>query len=319
MDNLAPIVLFVYNRPDHTRLTLEALAKNTLANKSELYIYSDAAKNEKGVNKVLETRTYIESLRDKILFKSVTIIKAQKNKGLANSVIYGVSEIINRYGKVIVVEDDLVTTTDFLSYMNEALDFYREDSSIWSISGYSFKMKTPESYSHDIFYSYRASSWGYATWADRWNTVDWYVKDYDDFKNNRYKRRKMNRGGRDMARMLDLQMTGKIDSWAIRWCYEQSKQDKYTVYPIYSRVKNIGLDGSGTHSKQNKKNTRWDSLLNTSERNVVFEYLSIDKRIMRVFKKRYGTVTSSILGKVKRVIKKIILKINPKLLEFHTK
>lgn len=312
--NLAPLVIFVYNRLDHTRQTIEALAENTLAKESDLFIYSDAAKTEKGIPKVQETRQYIDYIASQSLFKSVNVIKANQNRGLAKSVIHGVTETINSYDKVIVVEDDLVTTPDFLTYMNKALEFYEKDQTIWSISGYSFKMKIPKSYAHEIFYSYRACSWGYATWADRWNTVDWDVKDYDDFKINRAKRKQMNRGGRDMARMLDSQMEGRIDSWAIRWCYEQSKQNKYTIYPVYSRVKNIGLDGSGTHSRASKRNAKWDSLLNSSNKEVVFEKLVIDKRITRIFKNRYGTITSSVLAKGKGLAKLIITRINPNIL-----
>lgn len=310
--NLAPLVIFVYNRLDHTRQTIEALAENTLAKESDLFIYSDAAKTEKGIPKVQETRQYIDYIASQSLFKSVNVIKANQNRGLAKSVIHGVTETINSYDKVIVVEDDLVTTPDFLTYMNKALEFYEKDQTIWSISGYSFKMKIPKSYAHEIFYSYRACSWGYATWADRWNTVDWDVKDYDDFKINRAKRKQMNRGGRDMARMLDSQMEGRIDSWAIRWCYEQSKQNKYTIYPVYSRVKNIGLDGSGTHSRASKRNAKWDSLLNSSDNEVIFENLSIDRRIIKIFRRRYGTVLTSLIEKLKRFVKPIIQKINPR-------
>jgi len=315
MKQPAPIVIFVYNRLDHTQQTIEALANNTLAQESCVFIYSDAAKTEKGIDKVNDVRRYIDSLANQSLFKAVTIIKAERNKGLANSVIHGVTEIINQYGKAIIVEDDLVTTPDFLTYMNEALDFYQDDQSIWSISGYSFKMRIPKSYKHDVFYSYRASSWGYATWANRWNTVDWDVKDYDVFKTNRVKRKLMDRGGRDMARMLDSQMEGRIDSWAIRWCYEQSKQNKFTVYPVYSRVKNIGLDGSGTHSKESKRNAKWDSLLSSSDKEILFKKLKIDKRIARRFRNRYGTVVGFVIGKLKRFVKLIILKINPRFLE----
>lgn len=312
MKQPAPIVIFVYNRLDHTQQTIEALANNTLAQESCVFIYSDAAKTEKGIDKVNDVRRYIDSLANQSLFKAVTIIKAEKNRGLANSVIHGVTETINNYGKVIVVEDDLVTTPDFLTYMNKALEFYEKDQTIWSISGYSFSMKIPKSYRHDIFYSYRASSWGYATWADRWNTVDWDVKDYDDFKINKQKRKQMNRGGLDMAKMLDDQMAGRVDSWAIRWCYEQSKQNKYTVYPVYSRVKNIGLDGSGTHSKSSKRNVKWNSLLNSSDNEVIFENLSIDRRIIKIFRRRYGTVLTSLIEKLKRFVKPIIQKINPR-------
>ena len=304
--DLAPIVIFVYNRLDHTKQTIEALARNDLANASEVFIYSDAAKTEQGAEKVEAVRQYVDSIIPDSLFRSVTIFKAESNRGLANSVINGVSEIVNRFGKVIVVEDDLVTTPDFLSYMNRALDFYRDDPKIWSISGYSFKMKIPKSYNHDIFLSYRASSWGYATWADRWNTVDWELKEYQQFSKDHKMQRVFNRGGRDLTAMLNDQIEGKIDSWAIRWCYEQSRQDTLTVYPVYSRVKNIGLDGSGTHSKRSKEHARWDPLLNTTNSTIKLENLSVDKRIARLFRARYGTVMSAMVGKGKRLITLIL-------------
>ena len=123
----APVVIFVYNRPEHTKKTIEALAENYLAKETDVFIFSDAAKNEKATANVQLTRKYIESIPDKNLFKSVEIIKASKNKGLANSVISGVTEIIGKFGKVIVVEDDLVTSKDFLQYMNGALEYYKNN------------------------------------------------------------------------------------------------------------------------------------------------------------------------------------------------
>ena len=175
---LAPIVLFVYNRLDHTQGVIETLSKNLLAKESELYVFSDAAKSENGLGKVNEVREYIRDDAWHGNFKEVTIIEAEKNKGLANSVIGGVTKIIHEYGKVIVVEDDLILSPYFLNYMNDALDYYQDDEKIWSISGYSFPMKSLKKYPHDIFYSYRGCSWGWATWNDRWNLVDWEVKDY---------------------------------------------------------------------------------------------------------------------------------------------
>lgn len=294
MKPLAPIVLFVYNRPDHTRETIDALAKNLLAKESILFIYSDGAKdNQKDRGLVEEVREIINNPQSHSFFKFVKIIESQTNKGLAKSVIDGVTDVINEYKRVIVLEDDLVSTEDFLSYMNGGLEYYEKDSQIWSISGYSFKMKFPKDYTYDIFYTYRGSSWGYATWKDRWATVDWDVLDYKDFKSNIRKRKKLNRGGVDMAEMLDSQIAGEIDSWAIRWCYAQSKQDKYTVYPVLSRIKNIGLDGSGTHSKQSKENQKWESALNKNQNPVIFAKLSINTKINRAFRARYGGFLSA--------------------------
>ncbi len=242
---LAPVVIFVYNRPEHTKKTIEALSKNVLAKETEVFIYCDAAKNEKSKERVEQVRDYVDSLSKRNYFKSINIIKAPSNKGLAKSVISGVNEIIVKYGKVIVVEDDLISSKDFLQYMNDALNYYESNSKIWSISGFNIPIEIPRDYISDVYLSYRGCSWGWATWSDRWEKVDWVVSDYDEFRRNYKLRQRFNRGGRDLSDMLDLQMQGKIDSWAIRWCYTQSKLDMLTVYPVNTRIKNIGLDGSG--------------------------------------------------------------------------
>jgi hypothetical protein len=300
---LAPVVIFVYARPGHTKKTIESLAKNYLAEEAEVYIFSDAAKNEKVVEQVELVRDYIDSISRNNLFKSVKIIKTETNKGLANSVIDGVSEIIGQYGKVIVVEDDLVSAPGFLQYMNESLDFYKSDEKIWSISGYTFKIDIPSDYKHDIYLSYRGCSWGWATWKNRWEKVDWEVSDYDDFKNNKKIRQKFNRGGRDMVDMLDQQMQGKIDSWAIRWCYAQSKLDMLTVYPVVSRIKNIGLDGTGTHSGIS---SRYDVALSNVTDRCDFEPVNLDTKILKSFRDRFGTDFDYMIIGIKGYIKKLL-------------
>lgn len=279
MKQLAPVVMFVYARPKHTRQTIEALSKNNLAKETEVYIYADNTKKQSNIKDVEEVRKYIDTIPKKRYFKSTTIIKSEANKGLAKSVIEGVTEIINKYDKVIVVEDDLVTSKFFLEYMNNALDFYESNKAIWSISGYTPPIDIPREYKHDIYLGYRASSWGWATWKDRWNTIDWKVKDYPKFKHNIIKRKKLNRGGPDMAQMLDSQMKKRIDSWAIRWCYEQSKQDKLTIFPTKSLVINRGLDGSGTHSG---KSHDFDVIL-TDKLPKLEKDLIINKKITKNF------------------------------------
>lgn len=299
----APVVIFVYNRPEHTKKTLEALAENSLAKETDIFIFSDAAKNEKATKNVEDTRKFIDSVPNKKLFKNVQIIKAPKNKGLANSVINGVTDIIEKFEDVIVVEDDLVSSKDFLQYMNSALEYYKNKESIWSISGYNIPINIPSDYNHDVFLSYRGCSWGWATWKDRWDKVDWAVSDYDNFINNKKLRNKINRGGRDMANMLDLQMEGKIDSWAIRWCYAQSKLDMYTVYPVKSRIKNIGLDGSGTHSGLN---THYDVDFKKDNGICKFEDVKINPEISKNFQNHYMNLLDYYLIKPKKIVKKII-------------
>ncbi|MCE3202836.1 glycosyltransferase family 2 protein [Paenibacillus sonchi] len=300
---LAPVLIFVYARPEHTRKTIESLASNCLASATDVFIFSDAPKNDKANEKVMLVRDYIDTLSDKKMFRSVKIIKSEFNKGLANSVISGVNEIIKLNRQVIVLEDDLVTSPDFLSYMNDALNFYETDKKIWSISGYTFDLDFPDNYKSEVYLSYRGSSWGWATWKDRWDSVDWQVSDYMIFKKEKSLRDKFNRGGRDMSAMLDAQMDGKIDSWAIRWCYSQFKSDMFTVYPKVSRVKNIGLDGSGTHSGIS---SRYDTSLNTSTKKCEFDHPELNDIIIRSFKNKFGTRFEYFVIWNKKIIKKML-------------
>jgi hypothetical protein len=244
---LSPIVLFVYNRPWHTRKTVEALQKNELAKDSLLYIFSDGPKKEEDISKIKEIRDYIKTIKG---FKEVKIFESGKNKGLANSVISGVTKIINKHGEVIVLEDDLITSPIFLVYMNKLLNKYKEEKKIYSITGYNFPekvMRIPKDYRFDVYFNPRAASWSWATWKDRWEKVDWEVKDFENFKKKKDLQKKFNIGGEDMSQMLIHQMEGKIDSWAIRWCYHHFKNKAFCVYPIKSYIDNIGLDGSGIH------------------------------------------------------------------------
>ena len=301
--SLAPVLIFVYNRLDHTKKTLEALSKNILAEKTDLFIFCDNYKKEKDIETVKKVRNLIDEFSVNAVFSNVTVKKAEKNKGLANSIIAGVSEIINQYGKVIVLEDDLITSKNFLKYMNQALDFYEHQTNIWSISGYTFPMKTLETYPHDVYMSGRGSSWGWASWKDRWETIDWSVSDYKNFEFNYIKRHHFSKWGADMPFMLDRQMQGKINSWAIRWCYAQYKQNKFTIYPKESYIQNIGTDGSGTHFS--KSNTHYDTFLRTDDIECKFEILDIDKRIRKEFQKKYLNRMGILKSNIKKIIDKI--------------
>lgn len=244
----APVVVFAYNRVDHIREVLNALDQNLDVEKTDLYIFADGAKDESEIINVRQVREYIHLFRENTRFLNVEIHEAGKNKGLAKSIIEGVTKIINRYGKVIVLEDDHVTSRDFIRFMNEGLDFYENNPRIWSISGYTWEMKRFNSYSHDIFMGYRASCWGWASWKNRWDMVDWEVGDYAVFMKDASQRRAFNRGGLDMTPLLRMNHEGKINSWAIRWCYQQYKEGMLSVFPVHSKVRNIGFDGSGMHS-----------------------------------------------------------------------
>lgn len=242
---LAPICLFTYNRFFETRQTILALQKNYLASESDLIIFSDGGKNDLSWGKVNAIRKYIRQISG---FKSVEIIESSVNKGLANSIIAGVTQIIEKYGKVIVLEDDIITTTNFLDYMNQCLYCYENNGRVLSISGFSFSNNTFNQ-TFDVCFGNRASSWGWATWNNRWEEVDWEVKTYKKFQHNLIKRWKFNRGGSDMSHMLDKQMSGKINSWAIRFCYYQFEHNLVDVYPIKSKVSNIGFGKNATNTR----------------------------------------------------------------------
>lgn len=244
---LAPIVLFVYNRPDHTLATLEALARNTLAAESQLIIYSDAAKNEAAITSVNSVREVIRAVTG---FASVRVVEREENLGLARSVISGVTEVINAHGRIIVLEDDLVTSRHFLQYMNDALNHYEREHKAFSIGAYQFPAQTmeiPAHYAHDTYASYRCCSWGWGTWKNRWSTIDWAMSYYDAFAADSEAQQRFNRGGPDMAQMLSHQREGRIDSWAIRFCHAHFASDTRCIYPVRSLVNNIGLDNSGVH------------------------------------------------------------------------
>lgn len=281
----APVVLFVYNRLDHTRNVIDSLSKNTLAKESEIYIYSDAAKNPENLEKVKEVRAFINEESWQANFKKVTIVEAKQNKGLAKSIIGGVGTLIDQYEKVIVVEDDLILSPYFLQYMNDALDYYKDVDNIWAISGYSFPMKSLKKYEHDVFYSYRGCSWGWATWKDRWAKVDWEVKDYEKMMTDKKWQKQFNRGGNDLVHMLGMQMRGEINSWAIRWVFTQSNLNMFTVYPKVSYVLNDGCDGSGTHCGNDDE---YDTDIHGCKKKCIFEKLEIDHRIAREFWYKYS-------------------------------
>ena len=239
----APIALFVYNRPDHTRCTVEALQKNALAQQSDLFVFSDACKSEAQAEPVNKVREYIRRI-DK--FKSVTIVERKTNLGLARSIIEGVTATVEKYGRIIVLEDDMVTSPYFLSYMNEALDRYAGDDRIVSIHGYVYPVGQPLP---EAFFLPGADCWGWATWRRGWACFN----SDGQFLLDEMKRRKLINafdfnGTYPYSKMLEGQIKGTNDSWAVRWYASAFLAGKLTLYPGRSLVHNIGNDNSGTHS-----------------------------------------------------------------------
>lgn len=284
MSQLAPIVLFTYNRLDETKRTVNALKNNFFAGESELYVFSDGWKKEGDRDKILAVRNFLNQIKG---FKKITIVETQLNKGLANSIIGGVTDVIEKHGKVIVLEDDLITSPNFLNFNNQALDIYEKNDDIFSISGYTLNLPSLKNEKKDFYYGYRASSWGWATWKNRWENIDWEMDAYDELKKDKKLRKNLLRGGSDMMRMLKNQKLGKIDSWAIIFCLHQSIHNLKTVFPSISKVQSIGYSKDATHTVGTK---RFITRLDISEQSefVFSKHTKMDEIHVKEFKSRFS-------------------------------
>jgi hypothetical protein len=297
-DKLAPILLFAYRRTGTIKKVVVALQQNYLAKDSELYVFSDAAKEERDLGPVQEVRAYLKLIDG---FKRVTICEAATNSGLAASVIRGVTEIISKHGKVIVLEDDLITSINFLSYMNQALDYYEHDAKAFSIAGYSKPISG--FYNQDVYFTQRASSWGWGTWIDRWNKVDWFAGNDQSFKKDMKFKTAFNKMGSDLSKMLDDQIAGRINSWAIKWVYNQFLNRQFTVYPTVSKIMNIGTAEGATHTRDSFG--RFKTILDESKKtDFLFpDDIKLDDFFLRQFLKQYSIAT--------RVKYKLLNSLNP--------
>lgn len=237
----APIALFVYNRPEHTRITFDSLIANLGFSDSRIYIFCDGPKKKKDIPAVQATRELMRSYE----LPNATLLESGHNIGLANSIIAGVTELCDRYGKVIVLEDDLDISPYYLEYMNMALAKYEKNELVMHISGYMFPVngELPETFFYRV-----PSSWGWATWKRAW---DQFRPDAHellaDFKDTRKRWEFDIQGSMDFYKMLRHQTEGKIDSWAIRWYASVFLNRGLCLHPGKSLVNNIGHDGTGVH------------------------------------------------------------------------
>jgi hypothetical protein len=241
-------VLFVFNRPDHVKRTLEALSRNLLAQHSDIVIYSDGPKSDADQPKILQIREYLNTLSG---FRSVRLIERSQNLGLSRSIILGVNEVLDKYGRAIVLEDDMLTSQYFLLYMNDALKLYEGENRVISIQGYVFPLREtlPRT-----FFLRGADCWGWATWKRGW---DLFEPDgtilIAELKKKRLAKLFDYDGAWNYMEMLQSQVQGRNDSWAIRWHASAFLKEKFALYPNRSLVRNIGLDSSGTHCKSSRE------------------------------------------------------------------
>lgn len=293
VSNLAPILLFVFNRPEHTQKTIQSLKKNELAPNSRLFIYSDAAKDKHHEINVEKVRSYIKNIDG---FKDITIIENDYNLGLATSVITGVTNIVKEFGKIIVLEDDLVTSPYFLNFMNASLDYYRDENKVWHISGWNYPFY--KNNCEDVFFWRLMNCWGWATWSDRWEFFEKNSnKIIKDFSTADIRRFNIDDTENFWNQVLENDK-GKINTWAIFWYAVIFKQNGLCLNPYKSFVLNIGNDGSGTHSAYtNDYNSELCMSKNINiHANIIESGQAIDE-LKEFFKKNKKNLWKKIVGK----------------------
>lgn len=287
---MSPVIVFAYNRPQTTEKLLASLIRCKECAESELYVFIDGPRHAADEEKTRQVREKFEELD---AFKAIHIHASETNKGLAASIIEGVSQVMCHYENAIVLEDDLVVTHDFLRYMNNGLEMFKNRKDIWSISGYTPDLDIPDSHEQDAFLVPRAQSWGWATWRDRWEKVDWDVKDFKQIAESKKEQEAFNRGGNDLFRTLDMERHGKIESWAIRWAYAAFRNNAYTVNPIASKVRNIGANYNNVHFGWH--DSRHDVVLSPIPIRLEPD-MQPDEAVMELFKRHHDLGIVSSIG-----------------------
>ena len=246
-DTLAPVVLFAYNRPVHLQRTLDAFAACRLADQTTVHVFADGPRKPEVAEAVAAVRDVLAREATAGRFAAFHIHASPVNLGLANSIIGGVGQVLAERGRVIVLEDDLLVSADFLEFMNDCLEFYVGDAGIGAISGFSPLNVLPASCSDDVYLTFRTCSNGWGTWSRTWNGVDWSASGIDQLNRDYALRKAFNREGNDRYDRLRRQLAGRIDSWSIRFGLSLFLSRLAIVYPAVNRVRNIGFDGSGVH------------------------------------------------------------------------
>jgi hypothetical protein len=243
----APIAIFVFNRPLHTRQTLRYLSECTGIENTIVYIFADGKRNDEtadGLKQIEEVSNIIGSVK---IGKQTIICERGSNLGLAKNIIAGVGEVIEQHEQIIVLEDDMEVTKGFLSYMNTALELYKNESQVGCIHAWNYLMETSAN-SDTTFFLKGADCWGWATWKRAWKffNADGQAL-YNQIQSSRKEWDFDRRGTHAYTSMLSDQIAGKNNSWAIRWHASLFLNNMYCLHPNMPLLKNIGLDNSGTH------------------------------------------------------------------------
>lgn len=302
---LAPIVLFTYNRIWHVKQTLDALIQNNLSRQSDLIVFSDGPKSQDDINNIHIIRDYLKTING---FNSILVVEREANLGLSASIITGVTDVINKFGRIIVLEDDMVTSPYFLQFMNSALDVYENEDEVISVHGYVYPIKAQLP---DTFFLKDTGCWGWGTWKRGW---DQFESDgnklYNELVDQKLTQKFDCNGSFDFTRILQDQVEGKNNSWAIRWQASAFLNNRLTLFPGQSMLKNIGHDGSGVHCGVTNcfEIKLANKPLNVSKIQIE-ENVFVLKELEKYFRSIKPDLRSKIAGIINSVISNLKLKI----------
>ena len=294
MQTFAPIALFVYNRPQHSARTVKFLQQNKLAAESRLFIFSDGAKSDADLKDVAEVREIIRRVDG---FKSVEIIERKENMGLADSIIAGVTKLVDVYGQVVVFEDDLISSPHTLTYFNESLDRYRNEHQVMHIGAYMYNLK--EETLPETFFYRAATSWGWATWARAWKHFEPDIQKLESQFNSKKKADFTIDHAMNFWKQIQDFKNGKNNSWAIRWYASIFLKGGLTLNPSQSLINNIGHDGSGIHSGINDI---YNVIINPKRITQFPKAITEDPQAYLAIKEFLATRKGSLWQRIKRFI-----------------
>lgn len=277
-----PILLITFNRPSHTKKTIEALR---IQKPPLVYVFQDGPREHRD-----EDIKMCELVRDVIDSEidwdcELHTYFSDKNRGCRDAIIYAITEVLKMHESVIVVEDDIITSPAFYCYMTKALEYYKDRETVYSISGHSHspeKFQVPEDYDYDVFISPRLFNWGWGTWRDRWEKTDWSMSYYEQLIKHPYECQAFNRGGDDMLSMLIDEYEGRTSAWDIQFAFAHFYNHAVSIVPCISYTHNIGMDGSGTHCNSLEQKDFDYQLLNKNLNPLFIDILYYDSRIINM-------------------------------------
>jgi len=296
--DFAPVALFVYNRPEHTRQTVEALVRNPEAASTPLYVFSDAPRTPEAEPAVAAVRDYLHRIEG---FRHVEIVERDSNYGLARSIIDGVTRLCKEFGRVIVLEDDLVTSPYFLRYMNDALELYKEDERVMHVSGSAYPVGKFE-WDQDTYFLRVPLCWGWGTWRRAWDTFEKDLSVMQKFDAAMIRSFDFDRTYK-YWKQLEFNQAGKLNTWFVFWYAQMFLRNGLSLFPIASLVRNIGHDGSGVHCDANNL---YDMELSSKPLTVKPIFIEESRQAFEAHKKYFKRISPSIANRIFRRVRRLM-------------